>query len=51
MEAKEVDISDVIEEKIQAVLIYESLVSGYFKSQDTLVELIRKTPFETYWKD
>ncbi len=51
MEAKEVDISDVIEEKIQACLLYESLISAYFKSQDTLVELIRKTPFETYWKD
>jgi len=51
LEAKEIDISNVIEEKIQAVLLYESLIEAYYKSKETLVELIRKTPFETYWKD
>lgn len=51
LEAMEVDISDVIDEKIQAVHIYKSLISAYYKSEEVLVELIRKTPFETYWKD
>ncbi|MHA1213582.1 MAG: PIG-L deacetylase family protein [Candidatus Heimdallarchaeota archaeon] len=44
-----VDISDVIEEKIQAIILYESLVQPYFRSKEKLVELIRKTPFETFW--
>jgi len=51
LEANEVDISDVIEEKIQAVLLYKSLIGAYFKSSDALIELIRKIPFETFWKD
>lgn len=51
LEAEKVDISDVVEEKIQAILIYESLITGYYKSKETLIEMIRKTPFETYWKD
>jgi len=44
-----VDISDVIEEKIQAIILYDSLVKPYYRSEEKLVELIRKTPFETYW--
>lgn len=44
-----VNIENVIEEKIQAILLYESLVDPYFKSKETLVEFIRKTPFETFW--
>ena len=47
--AHKVDISDVIEEKIKAVLIYKTLIRSYFKSEETLVNLIRKTPYETYW--
>ncbi|MFW9924649.1 MAG: PIG-L deacetylase family protein [Candidatus Thorarchaeota archaeon] len=46
-----IDISKVVEEKIQAVLIYESLISSYFTSKEVLVDLIRKTPYEYYWQD
>lgn len=46
-----VDISNVIEEKIQGILEYESLVEPYFKSKEVLMDLIRKTPFETFWKE
>ncbi|NHJ84422.1 MAG: hypothetical protein FK734_03115 [Asgard group archaeon] len=49
--AIEIDISDVLEEKIQAVLMYHSLVEPYFVSQEKLIELIRKTPFEVFWID
>ncbi|NHJ49497.1 MAG: hypothetical protein FK733_17035 [Asgard group archaeon] len=46
---KKVDITSVIEEKIQAVILYESLVRAYFTSKESLLESIRKSPFETYW--
>ncbi|TET32824.1 MAG: hypothetical protein E3J70_00460 [Candidatus Heimdallarchaeota archaeon] len=51
LKAIKVDISDVIEEKIQGIIQYDSLVEPYFKSKEILVELIRKTPFETFWKE
>lgn len=51
LKAIKVDISEVIEEKIQGILQYESLVEPYFKSKEILVDLIRKTPFETFWKE
>ncbi|NHJ31331.1 MAG: hypothetical protein FK732_00570 [Asgard group archaeon] len=51
LKAIKVDISDVIEEKIQSILQYESLVQPYFKSKEILVDLVRKTPFETFWKE
>ncbi|MHA1155414.1 MAG: hypothetical protein ACTSQK_04840 [Candidatus Heimdallarchaeota archaeon] len=46
-----IDISISIEEKIEAVLQYKSLVTPYFKSEKTLIDLIRKTPFEIYWQE
>ncbi len=51
LKAIKVDISEVIEEKIQGILEYVSLVEPYFKSKEVLVDLIRKTPFETFWKE
>ena len=51
LKALKVDISDVIEEKIQGILQYDSLVVPYFISKEILVDLIRKTPFETFWKE
>ncbi|MGC9779470.1 MAG: hypothetical protein HZR80_09535 [Candidatus Heimdallarchaeota archaeon] len=47
----EIDISNVIEEKIQGILLYESLIDVYFKSKELLVEKIRETTFEVFWKD
>ncbi|NHJ05415.1 MAG: hypothetical protein EAX90_11360 [Candidatus Heimdallarchaeota archaeon] len=49
LQAKKIDISDVIEEKIKAVLAYKSLIKSYFKSKEKLIGLIRNTPFETFW--
>lgn len=51
LKAIKVDISDVIEEKIHGILQYDSLVEPYFISKEVLVDLIRKTPFETFWKE
>jgi len=51
LKAIKVDITDVIDEKIQGILQYDSLVEPYFKSKEILVDLIRKTPFETFWKE
>ncbi|HUT79823.1 MAG TPA: hypothetical protein VMZ29_01365 [Candidatus Bathyarchaeia archaeon] len=51
LEKMKVNIQEVIEEKIQAVHIYQSLIKPYFKSEESLVELIRKTPYETFWKE
>lgn len=51
LKAIKVDISEVIEEKILGILQYESLVEPYFRSKEILVDLIRKTPFETFWKE
>lgn len=44
-----VDISASIEEKIKAILIYEHLVKAFFKDTETLIDLVWKKPFETYW--
>ncbi|MHA1556185.1 MAG: hypothetical protein ACTSPM_04545 [Candidatus Heimdallarchaeota archaeon] len=46
-----IDITTCIEEKIKAVLLYNSLVTPYFKSESTLIDLIRKKPFEIYWQE
>ena len=46
-----IDISACIEEKIKAVLLYKSLVSAYFKSEKTLADSIRRTPYETCWQE
>lgn len=46
-----ISIEPVIEEKIKAVHIYQSLVKPYFTSEESLVNLIRNTPFENYWKE
>lgn len=43
------DISDVIDEKIEAVLIYKSLIREHYKSIEGLVKLIKDTPYETFW--
>ncbi len=51
LKAIKVDISEVIDEKIQGILQYDSLVEPYFKSKEILVQLIRNTPFETFWKE
>lgn len=40
LKAIKVDISNVIEEKIQGIIQYDSLVEPYFKSKEILVELI-----------
>jgi len=48
-QSKKVDISNVIDEKIKAVLVYKSLIRPYFRSKEILVDLIRKTPFEIFW--
>lgn len=49
LEALKIDITDVIEEKIRAVLFYESLIEPYFVSKEKLVDLIRNTPYEIFW--
>lgn len=49
LNAIKIDISDVLEEKIKAVLFYESLIEPYFVSKEKLVDLIRKTPYEIFW--
>lgn len=51
LKAIKVDISEFIDEKIQGILQYDSLVEPYFKSKEILVKLIRNTPFETFWKE
>jgi LmbE family N-acetylglucosaminyl deacetylase len=51
LNAIRVDISEVIEDKIKAVLFYDSLIEPYFVSKEKLVDLIRKTPFEIFWQE
>ncbi|NHK30959.1 MAG: hypothetical protein FK730_06370 [Asgard group archaeon] len=51
LKALKIDMSDVIEEKINAVLFYDSLIEPYFVSKEKLVNLIRRTPFEIFWKE
>ena len=51
LEVNKIDISDYIEKKIEAVLIYDNLVKAFFTNKETLIELIHNRPYETYWKE
>ncbi|MBD3190946.1 MAG: hypothetical protein GF308_09900 [Candidatus Heimdallarchaeota archaeon] len=45
------DVSDVIEEKIEAILTYKSIIKQFYLSQEKLQEQIRQYPYEIYWKE
>lgn len=46
-----IDISEVIEEKIKAVLTYKSVIKQFYLSREKLQEQIRRYPYELYWKE
>ena len=45
-----IDISSVLEEKIQALLLYPATIKAHYKSEDSLVKAIRENPYENYWR-
>jgi len=45
-----IDISSVLEEKIQALLLYPATIKALYKSEDSFVKAIRENPYENYWR-
>ncbi|MCE7744461.1 MAG: hypothetical protein GPJ52_04935 [Candidatus Heimdallarchaeota archaeon] len=45
-----IDISSVLEEKIQSVLLYPAIIKAHYKSEEALVKAIRENPYEYYWR-
>jgi len=46
----EVEISSVLEEKIQAILLYPNTIKAHYISVDSIINAIRKNPIEKYWR-
>ncbi len=45
-----IDISSVLEEKIQGLLLYPATIKAHYKSEDSVVKAIRENPYEYYWR-
>jgi hypothetical protein len=45
-----IDISSVLEEKIQALLLYPNTIKAHYTSVDSIVKALRKNPVERYWR-
>ena len=44
------DITNVIEQKIAAISLYEKALKTFYQSKEKIIALIRKNPYEIYWK-
>ena len=45
-----IDISSVIEQKIQGLLFYPATIKAHYKSEESVVKAIRENPYEFYWR-
>jgi LmbE family N-acetylglucosaminyl deacetylase len=45
-----IDISSVLEEKIESVLLYPSTIKAHYKSEESVIKAIRDNPIEKYWR-
>jgi len=50
LELIKIDITNTIEEKIAAVTLYEKSLKSFYQSKEKIIALIRKNPYEVYWK-
>ncbi len=46
----DIDISSVLEDKIQALLLYPNTIKAHYTSVDSIINALRKNPFEKYWR-
>jgi hypothetical protein len=45
-----IDISSVLEDKIESVLLYPATIKAHYKSQESVIKAIRDNPYEKYWR-
>ena len=46
----DIDISSVLEEKIQALLLYPNTIKAHYTSVDSIINALKKNPIEKYWR-
>ncbi len=45
-----IDISSVLEKKIQALLLFPNTIKAHYTSVESIVKALRKNPIEKYWR-
>jgi LmbE family N-acetylglucosaminyl deacetylase len=50
LEEIKIDISSVIPQKYNGMLIFDELIKSFFTSKEALKSLIHKRPYEKYWR-